>query len=90
MADSLTKYGVYIDDLSKIRVLEPEAANQTNKLKEECQSFVSSKSRCVAFAGGVQRATRRIYSTDRHDTHSATRSFLTLRTTLVTVCLPFA
>ncbi|XP_077280765.1 intraflagellar transport 20 isoform X1 [Temnothorax americanus] len=42
MADSLTKYGVYIDDLSKIRVLEPEAANQTNKLKEECQSFVSS------------------------------------------------
>lgn len=43
MADSLTKYGVYIDDLSKIRVLEPEAANQTVKLKEECQSFVSSK-----------------------------------------------
>ncbi|KAL6258552.1 hypothetical protein P5V15_010507 [Pogonomyrmex californicus] len=41
MADSLTKYGVYIDDLSKIRVLEPEAANQTNKLKDECQSFVS-------------------------------------------------
>ncbi|KMR05094.1 intraflagellar transport protein 20-like protein [Lasius niger] len=41
MADSLTKYGIYIDDLSKIRVLEPEAANQTNKLKDECQNFVS-------------------------------------------------
>ncbi|KAL0112051.1 hypothetical protein PUN28_013344 [Cardiocondyla obscurior] len=41
MTDPLAKYGVYIDDLSKIRVLEPEAANQTNKLKEECQSFVS-------------------------------------------------
>ncbi|RLU27649.1 hypothetical protein DMN91_001453 [Ooceraea biroi] len=41
MADSLAKYGLYIDDLSKIRVLEPEAANQTNKLKEECQNFVS-------------------------------------------------
>lgn len=43
MADSLTKYGIYIDDFSKIRVLEPEAANQSNKLKDECQNFVSSK-----------------------------------------------
>lgn len=48
MADSLTKYGIYIDDLSKIRVLEPEAANQTNKLKDECQNFVSSKLRWLA------------------------------------------
>lgn len=43
MADSLAKYGIYIDDLCKIRVLEPEVANQTNKLKEECQNFVSSE-----------------------------------------------
>lgn len=43
MADPLAKYGIYIDDLSKIRVLEPEVANQTNKLKEECQNFVSSE-----------------------------------------------
>lgn len=43
MADSLAKYGIYIDDLSKIRVLEPEVANQTNKLNEECQNFVSSE-----------------------------------------------
>ncbi|XP_043253846.1 intraflagellar transport 20 [Colletes latitarsis] len=41
MADSLAKYGIYIDDLSKIRVLEPEVANQTNKLKEECRNFIS-------------------------------------------------
>ncbi|KAF7388895.1 hypothetical protein HZH66_010032 [Vespula vulgaris] len=41
MADSLTKYGLYIDDLSKICILEPEVANQTNKLKEECQNFVT-------------------------------------------------
>ncbi|XP_015524876.1 intraflagellar transport protein 20 homolog [Neodiprion pinetum] len=41
MADSLGKYGLFIDDLSKIRVLEPEISNQTNKLKEECQNFVS-------------------------------------------------
>ncbi|XP_012256969.1 intraflagellar transport protein 20 homolog [Athalia rosae] len=41
MADSLAKYGLFIDDLSKIRVLEPEVSNQTNKLKEECHNFVS-------------------------------------------------
>ncbi|XP_006569307.1 intraflagellar transport protein 20 homolog isoform X2 [Apis dorsata] len=41
MADPLAKYGIYIDDLSKIRVLEPEVANQTNKLKEECKNFIS-------------------------------------------------
>ncbi|XP_012272778.1 intraflagellar transport protein 20 homolog isoform X1 [Orussus abietinus] len=41
MVDSLSKYGLYIDDLCKICVLEPEVANQTNKLKDECQNFVS-------------------------------------------------
>ncbi|CAK9796460.1 Intraflagellar transport protein 20 homolog B [Anthophora plagiata] len=41
MADSLAKYGIYIDDLSKVRVLEPEVSNQTSKLKEECQNFIS-------------------------------------------------
>lgn len=41
MADALLKYGLFIDDLSKIRLLEPEVANQSNKLKEECQSFIS-------------------------------------------------
>ncbi|XP_076289736.1 intraflagellar transport 20 [Lasioglossum baleicum] len=41
MADSLAKYGIYIDDLTNIRVLEPEVANQTNKLKEECHNYVS-------------------------------------------------
>ncbi|XP_015607499.1 intraflagellar transport protein 20 homolog [Cephus cinctus] len=41
MADSLAKYGLYVDDLGKICVLEPEVSNQTNKLKEECKNFVS-------------------------------------------------
>lgn len=43
MADSLAKYGLYIDDLFKIRILEPDVANQTVKLKDECHNFVSSK-----------------------------------------------
>ncbi|XP_033224542.1 intraflagellar transport protein 20 homolog B isoform X2 [Belonocnema kinseyi] len=41
MADSLAKYGLYIDDLSKIRVLDPEVVNQASKLQEECQTFVT-------------------------------------------------
>lgn len=43
MADSLAKYGLYIDDLSKIRVLDPEVVNQAVKLKDEGQNFVTSK-----------------------------------------------
>ncbi|XP_058799077.1 intraflagellar transport protein 20 homolog isoform X2 [Phymastichus coffea] len=41
MADSLEKYGLHLDDLSKIRVLDPEVAHQTDKLREECQNFVA-------------------------------------------------
>lgn len=43
MADSLAKHGLYIDDLCKIRILEPEVANESDKLRVECQDFVSSK-----------------------------------------------
>ncbi|KAL7292985.1 intraflagellar transport protein 20 homolog [Trichogramma pretiosum] len=41
MTDSLKKYGLHIDDLAKVRLLEPEVASQTDKLREECQSFVT-------------------------------------------------
>jgi hypothetical protein len=43
MAESVPKLGLYFDELSKIRVLEPEVAQETNKLKEECRDFVESK-----------------------------------------------
>jgi intraflagellar transport protein 20 len=42
MASSLAKSGLYFDELSKIRVLEPEVAHETNELKEECRDFVES------------------------------------------------
>ena len=35
--------GIYFDDLSKVRVLEPEIAQQTQELKTECKDFVDSK-----------------------------------------------
>lgn len=44
MADeSLAAAGLYIDELNKIRVLEPEVAQETAELKDECKEFVDSK-----------------------------------------------
>nr|CAB3255315.1 intraflagellar transport protein 20 homolog [Phallusia mammillata] len=39
--DALSKSGLHFDDLNKLRVLEPESAQQTGELKEECHEFVS-------------------------------------------------
>ena len=41
MADATA--GFHFDELSKIRVLEPEVHQQTQELKEECKDFVDSK-----------------------------------------------
>ncbi|XP_049792768.1 intraflagellar transport protein 20 homolog isoform X1 [Schistocerca nitens] len=40
MTEMLAKLGIYFDDLTKIRILEPEVAEQTNELNEECKTFV--------------------------------------------------
>jgi len=37
----LEKTGLHFDDLNKICVLEPEIAQQTTNLKDECQEFIS-------------------------------------------------
>lgn len=43
MADeALARSGLHFDELNKIRVLEPEVAQQTKELKEECKEFVDS------------------------------------------------
>ncbi|XP_055863096.1 intraflagellar transport protein 20 homolog isoform X2 [Biomphalaria glabrata] len=41
MADeALARAGLHFDEFNKIRVLEPEVAQQTKELKEECKEFV--------------------------------------------------
>lgn len=40
--ESLANAGLYLDELNKIRLLEPEKAQQTNELKDECKEFVDS------------------------------------------------
>ena len=43
MAEEALSYaGLYLDELNKIRLLEPESAQQTNELKDECKDFVDS------------------------------------------------
>lgn len=41
--DPLAEAGFHFDDLNKLRVLDPEVANKTSELKEECKDFVDSK-----------------------------------------------
>ena len=40
--EALSHAGLYLDELNKIRLLEPEIAQQTNELKDECKEFVDS------------------------------------------------
>lgn len=52
MADeALARAGLHFDELNKIRVLEPEVAQQTVELKEECKDFVDSKMRVIFLCG---------------------------------------
>ncbi|NXX14027.1 IFT20 protein, partial [Podargus strigoides] len=32
--------GLHLDELNKLRVLEPEAAQQTGQLRDECRAFL--------------------------------------------------
>ena len=35
--------GMYYDELSKVRVIEPDTAGKTQELKDECKDFVDGK-----------------------------------------------
>ena len=54
MAEEALSYaGLYLDELNKIRLLEPESAQQTNELKDECKDFVDSKFSNFVFQTGL-------------------------------------
>ena len=38
--EDLNAKGLYVDDLQKLRVMDPDMAEQTKSLKEECGGFV--------------------------------------------------
>ena len=41
--EALANAGLYLDELNKIRLLEPENSQQTGALRDECKDFVDSK-----------------------------------------------
>ena len=45
--EALASSGLFLDELNKIRLLEPENAQQTTALKDECKDFVDSKKTIV-------------------------------------------
>jgi len=41
--EALGEAGLHFDELNKLRVLDPEVAQNTTELKEECKDFVESR-----------------------------------------------
>lgn len=41
-ADALVAQGLFIDDIHRLRILEPSVADQTLRLKKECDRFLQS------------------------------------------------
>ena len=50
--ENLTNKGLYIDDLQKLRVMDPELATQTQGLKDECGDFVTQMADFQKMADG--------------------------------------
>ena len=55
MTDALAKYGLHIDDMCKIRLLEPQVTSQSEKLRLECEIFVESKYPPACFCNKASR-----------------------------------
>lgn len=43
MAETLSKAGIYFDEIDKIRILDPNVSKQTNDLKDNCKIYLESK-----------------------------------------------
>jgi hypothetical protein len=43
MEDELAAQGLFIDEIHRLRILDPSLADQTHKLKTECDQFLQSK-----------------------------------------------
>ena len=50
--DFLENKGLYIDDLQKLRVMDPELMEQTEGLKNECGGFVEQMTNFQKMADG--------------------------------------
>ncbi|XP_029468410.1 intraflagellar transport protein 20 homolog [Rhinatrema bivittatum] len=51
--DILGDAGLHFDELNKLRILDPDAAQQTTELKEECREFVDKIGQFQKIVGGL-------------------------------------
>lgn len=51
--EALAKAGLYVDELNKIRIADPNITRQTQELKDDCHKFVD---RMVEFQGIVNKS----------------------------------
>ncbi len=58
--------GMFFDELSKIRVLEPDTAERTQELKDECKEFVDSEALSLINAHPKQDYCTAAYSNTNH------------------------
>ncbi|XP_072099477.1 intraflagellar transport protein 20 homolog isoform X2 [Mobula birostris] len=51
--EALGEAGLHFDELNKLRVLDPEVAQSTIELKEECRDFVEKIAQFQKIVGGL-------------------------------------
>nr|XP_033777519.1 intraflagellar transport protein 20 homolog [Geotrypetes seraphini]XP_033777520.1 intraflagellar transport protein 20 homolog [Geotrypetes seraphini] len=51
--DILGDAGLHFDELNKLRILDPDVAQQTTELKEECREFVDKIGQFQKIVGGL-------------------------------------
>lgn len=62
--DELARQGLFIDDIHRLRILDPSVADQTQKLKSECDHFLQStknfnfQTLTIAFISNFRTCTR--------------------------------
>lgn len=56
--EALSNAGLYLDDLNKIRLLDPESSQQTIELKDECKDFIDSNLTCFYLSIGYRKLTK--------------------------------
>ncbi len=52
LSNRLTNYGIYVDDLSRLRVLDEASGNHAHDLKDTCHDFVSDVNQLAEIADG--------------------------------------
>ncbi|XP_067866648.1 intraflagellar transport protein 20 homolog [Heterodontus francisci] len=51
--EALGEAGLHFDELNKLRILDPEVAQNTTELKEECKDFVEKIGQFQKIVGGL-------------------------------------